>query len=364
MNESELINNNYSLPFIKKWKEKLFRWMRLTNRPAVKVYHGYGSDGQLVVFGHVLKVSPLPRKRYRRNVFTNTFALIRLFMVKPIPCAKVRLQFNGESVEKEAEKDGFFRFQWAPYKMPSPGWHKVEVFLAEGVVKKYYGTIRGVGEIYVPHSKQYAIISDIDDTFLISHSSNLRKRLFVLLTENAYSRKPFDGVARHYKALSHAATVADEPNPFFFVSSSEWNLYDYIREFAAKNHLPKGIYLLSQMKRLSQAWKTGQNRHATKFFRITRILEAFPEQDFILLGDDSQQDPVIYASVVEHFTDQIKAVYLRNVYHKNMEEVKKSIARIEAAGIPICHFKHSRDAFAHSERIGLIAATTHRGLSK
>lgn len=355
MDESAVINNNYSLPFLKKWKERLFRWIRLTNRPVVKVYHGYGADGELVVFGHVFKVSPLPRKKYRQNIWTNTFALVRLFMVKPISCARVELRFQGQSVQKEAEKDGFFRFQWAPETMPGPGWHKVEVHLAEGVVKKYYGNIVGEGELYVPHVKQYAIISDIDDTFLISHSSNLRKRLFVLLTENAYSRQPFEGVARHYRALAHAGTVAEEPNPFFFVSSSEWNLYDYIREFSAKNGLPKGIYLLNQLKQFSQAWQTGQNRHGTKFIRISRILDAFPAQDFILLGDDSQQDPVIYASVVEHFTDQIKAVYLRNVYAKNMEVVKESIKRIEAAGVPICHFKHSRDAFAHSESLGLFS---------
>lgn len=353
MDESVIINNNYSPPFIKKLKNRLLGWIRLTNRPVVKVYHGYGGDGKLVVFGHVLKLSPLPRKKYRRNIWTNTFALIRLFFVKPIPAANVTLHFNGETVEKTAEKDGFFRFQWAPHKMPGPGWHKVEVYLSEGVVKKYYGTVKGDGEIYIPHIKQYAIISDIDDTFLISHSSNLRKRMFVLLTENAYSRKPFDGVVKHYQALALAATIPGEPNPFFYVSSSEWNLYDYIRDFSAKNELPKGIYLLSQLKRISEAWKTGQNRHATKFFRITRILEAFPFQDFILLGDDSQQDPVIYASVVEHFRDQIKAVYLRNVFHKNQAAVKEAIVKIEATGIPVCHFEHSSDALKHSAEIGL-----------
>lgn len=328
--------------------------MRLTTRPVVRVYHGYGGDGRLVVFGHVLKISPLPRKKFRKNVFTNTFALIRLFMVKPIRNARVVLEFQGETVEKLTEKDGFFRFEWTPQRMPGPGWHKLKVSLAEGVVRKYYGSVRGEGELFVPHVKQYAIISDIDDTFLISHSSNLRKRLYVLLTENAYSRKPFDGVVKHYQALATAGTDLSEPNPFFFVSSSEWNLYDYIRDFATKNDLPKGVYLLSQLKRLSQSWKTGQNRHGTKFFRIVRVLEAFPAQDFILLGDDSQQDPVIYASVVEHFADQIKAVYLRNVYPKNMTVVAESIKRIEACGIPVCHFKHSRDAMAHSRKIGLV----------
>lgn len=357
MDESLIVNNNYSPPFIKKIKEKLFLLLRLTGRPVVKVYHGYGGDGRLVVFGHVLKVSPLPRKKYRKNVWTNTFALLRLFMVKPIPSAALTLHFDGQTYKKSTEKDGFFRFEWTPARMPGPGWHKVHVYLAEGVVKKYYGTIRGDGEIYIPHVRQYAIISDIDDTFLISHSSNLRKRLYVLLTENAYSRKAFDGVVKHYQALALAGTDAGEPNPFFFVSSSEWNLYDYIKDFSHKNRLPKGIYLLNQMKRLSQAWKTGQNRHGTKFFRITRILEAFPAQDFILLGDDSQQDPVIYASVVEHFRDQVKAVYLRNVFHKNIDVVNESIKRIEAAGVPVCHFTHSREAFEHSTKIGLINAS-------
>jgi phosphatidate phosphatase APP1 len=83
------------------------------------------------------------------------------------------------------------------------------------------------------------------------------------------------------------------------------------------------------------------------------VLSAFPQQDFILLGDDSQQDPVIYASVVEHYRDQVKAVYLRNVFQKNINVVKAAIAKIEATGIPVCHFKHSRDAILHSADIGL-----------
>ncbi len=353
MDQSTVINNKYSPPLLKKIRERLFRWIRLTNRPVVKIYNGYGGNGEIVVYGHVLILSPLPRKKYRRNIWTNTLALIRLFIIKPVPGAKVRLLYNGQVIENIAGNDGFFKFQWEPATMPAPGWHKIEVYLAEGVVKKYYGEIKGIGEIYVPYIHQYAIISDIDDTFLISHSSNLRKRLFVLLTENAYTRMPFEGVVKHYQSLAYAGTIEKEPNPFFYVSSSEWNLYDYINDFSAKNELPKGIYLLNQMKTFSQIWQTGQNNHSAKFMRISRILEAFPKQGFILLGDDSQQDPFIYASIVEHFHEQVKAVYLRNVFEKNMEKVKEAIIKIEALQIPVCHFKHSADAIKHSAGIGL-----------
>ena len=88
--------------------------------------------------------------------------------------------------------------------------------------------------------------------------------------------------------------------------------------------------------------------------RISRILQAYPEQQFILLGDDSQQDPFIYASVTEQFSLQIRAVYLRNVFYKNTNAVNAAIARIRQAGVPVCHFQHSKEALEHSSSAGLI----------
>lgn len=327
--------------------------MRITSLPVVKVYNGYGNDGTLVVFGHVLGLSPLPRKRYRRNIWTNTLALLRLFMVRPLAGAKLELHFAGVVLSGVSEKDGFFRFQWAPSQMPGPGWHAVEVSLHKDAVKRYYGKISGRGEIFVPYPGKYAVISDIDDTFLISHSTNLRKRLYVLLTKNPYSRKPFDGVVRHYQWLESAGTENEHPNAFFYVSSSEWNLYDYIVDFSRKNLLPRGVYLLNQTKTFAQIWKTGQNNHGTKFIRISRVMQAFPEREFILLGDDSQQDPFIYASVVANFPGRVRAVYLRNIHQKNRHAVNAVIDTMEAAGVPVCHFIHSRDAIRHSQEAGL-----------
>ncbi len=40
----------------------------------------------------------------------------------------------------------------------------------------------------------------------------------------------------------------------------------------------KVFFLLSQLKKLKQVLKTGQGKHATKFMRIARIVEAFPKQ--------------------------------------------------------------------------------------
>jgi phosphatidate phosphatase APP1 len=334
-------------------RQKILHAFRLTDQPVVKVYHGFGNNTTLTVFGHVFHFSPVPRKHYSKNFLTNTFALLRLFMVRPYKRAHLKMQWNDQWIYTQSENDGFFRFEWNILEPLKPGWHEVTVHLL-GSSKDAISIVSGKGTVYVPYSNQYAFISDIDDTFLISHSSNMRKRLFVLLTENAHSRQPFEDVVKHYQLLSRAGAKHSESNPFFFVSSSEWNLYDYIREFAIKQELPQGVYLLNQLKLFKELGKTGQNNHSTKFVRIVRILEAFPHQQFILLGDDTQEDPTIYASIISHFPKKILAVYLRKVRKITKETVLPAIDQMKAAGVICCYFSHSSEAISHSISIGLI----------
>jgi phosphatidate phosphatase APP1 len=340
------------LSFLDKLEKSFFQLFRLTNEPVVKVYHGYGNAVQMNVFGHVFSLSPLPRKKYRKNFWTNTFALLRSFMVIRVPKAHVRMVWGNSVCETCTADDGFFRFEWHPRTPMTAGIYKVQVEYFSKETDEVYAT--GSGYVIIPYINQYSFVSDIDDTFLISHSSNLRKRLHVLFTKNAHSRRPFEGVVNHYRLLSHAHTTKESPNPFFYVSSSEWNLYDFIKEFTRKNELPEGVFLLSQIKKLSEVWKTGATKHATKFMRIARIFEAYPTQKFVLLGDDSQQDPVIYAGIVAHFPGRVLSVYLRHVYDKNESNVKEQIKKIEAAGVECCHFEHSEEAIEHSYRIGLL----------
>lgn len=332
------------------WRAGLLNWIGLSNEPAVKIYHGYGYAGKLTIQGHVFKFSPLPRKRYRKSVVRNTFALLRLFMVRPFADVEVKLEWKEKSFYCKTGKDGFFKFDWEDTPPLPKGWQQVLV----KAIKNEKIIATSSGSVYIPYETQYGFISDIDDTFLVSHSSNLRKRLFVLFTENARSRKPFEGVVKHYELLAGSNTTPDAPNPFFFVSSSEWNLYDYIVEFTKTNKIPEGIFLLNQLKLFKQLLKTGQNNHQTKFTRIVRILENYPKQRFVLLGDSSQHDPYIYEAVVKHFPKQIHAVYIRDIYKKNKQKVQDVLYKIEAAGVPCCFFNHSSEAILHSKKIGLI----------
>ncbi|MEJ7767682.1 MAG: phosphatase domain-containing protein [Chitinophagaceae bacterium] len=353
-NTQDTLINVIKISTWEKLNKRFFNKLRLTRDPIVKVYHGYGHSDRLVIYGHVLALSPLPGKRYSNNFLINAFDLLRLFMVRPFPRATVNLNWDGKTYSAESEEDGFFKIEWQPDQPLSPGWHPVQVNLVKSLKGNESILSVGHGNVFIPYVNQYICISDIDDTFLISHSSNLRKRLKLLLTKNAHSRQPFEGVINHYQLMATAGTNPQAPNPFFYVSSSEWNLYEYIVNFSHKHSLPKGVYLLSQLKQISQVFKTGQSKHATKFIRIARIVESYPQQKYILFGDDSQEDPVIYASIAKHFPGNVRCVYIRHVHKTNQEKVKNTIKEIEDAGVSCCYFTHSKDAILHSRQIGLI----------
>ena len=299
----------------------------------------------------MLDLSPRPRIKHKDIWVRNTFALIRLFFISPMEGAEVVMEWDGKAYHAVSEKDGFFKFEIPVKQKMEPGDYPIK---ATYRLKKAKGTISGEAKVHFPEKNQFTFISDIDDTFLISHSSTILKRMYVLLTENAYTRKPFEGVVNHYNLLRLAQTDEDNPNPFFYVSSSEWNLYNYIKDFVKKNNIPKGVFLLNQIKTLDQLLKTGKNNHGSKFFRIVRIIEAYPTQRFILLGDDSQQDPFIYHAIVKHFPEKLHCVYIRQVGNAKKPLVEEELKQIENLGSATCYFKHSADAIKHSIDIGLV----------
>ncbi|MEO7767875.1 MAG: phosphatase domain-containing protein [Ferruginibacter sp.] len=317
----------------------------------VKVYYGYGHKHSLTIYGHVFENKFTTGRKYTNNIVSNIIYLIKLFCIKPIAGAKVQLIWRKQIMFAITGTDGFFKFEWKSEDDVTAGWHTVKVNLLDeaGFIVKTTD-----GKVFVPHITQYGFISDIDDTVMVSHSSTIFKRLRVLFTRNPRTRKTFEDVVRHYKLLSMANTTPEIPNPFFYISSSEWNLYDDLREFFRHNTLPEGVFLLSQVKRWYQLFKTGKTKHEGKLLRIYRVLESFPRQQFILLGDNSQADPAIYKLICEKYPEKIFAVYIRNISHPKTAGTQQLLNEISRQGIAVCLFDNNNDAIAHSRQIGLI----------
>lgn len=318
---------------------------------SVKIYHGYGHTKNMVVYGHVFKRKAKTKQVYSNNLFVNIIHLLKLFVLKPYPFVKVRLQFFDQTIYNKTEADGFFKFEWKAERDVEAGWHyvKVEALAADDTVLS-----SSEGKVYVPHITQYAFVSDVDDTVMISHSATIGRRLRELFIKNPRTRKTFPDAAHHYQLLAKSHTEEDQPNPFFYVSSSEWNLYDYLLETFRFNKLPDGAFLLNTLKRWKDLVQTGKTGHEGKLIRVMRILDAFPNQKFVFFGDNSQQDPQIYTSIAEKYPKNIEAIYVRNIRPEKESETLRLLEKANQHNIQTCLFNDSLEAIEHSKKIGLI----------
>ena len=322
------------------------------NTAQLKVYHGYGHANNLVIYGHVFKYKANAKQHYRNSFWANIIHVFKLFVLKPYPFLNVKLNFQEQQVYGRTASDGFFKLEWKVDHNLSAGWHKVEIIALDDSGNEITS---GQGKVYVPHITQYAFISDIDDTIMVSHSKTIFKRLRELIIRNPHTRKTFQSTQHHYQLLANAHTTTDQPNPFFYVSSSEWNLYDYLVETFRFNGFPEGTFLLNQIKRWTDLLKTGKTGHEGKLMRIARIMSAFPNQKFILLGDNSQQDPLIYQKIAEKYGTNIVAVYIRNVRSSKFTATQLILNKLTAQHIETCLFNHSEEAIEHAKRIKLIS---------
>lgn len=60
-------------------------------------------------------------------------------------------------------------------------------------------------------------------------------------------------------------------------------------------------------------------RRKGKASAIRLLMESMPERDFVLIGDSGEKDPKIYRKICRKFGGRIKAVFIRNVDHRPLE---------------------------------------------
>jgi len=320
-------------------------------KPILKLYRGYANDEELIVMGHVFKPTKTKDYAFEKKKFEHASSIIRLFRLKTHANADVYLEHNNTTIHTKTLIDGYFKFCIPVDQNVGHGWIDYEVSILHGSTK-----IVAKESFIRPKKENLGIISDIDDTFLVSYTENPLKKLYHLLFRNVNSRKVFEDVVPHYRALSNSGrTNSEEQNAFFYVSSSEWNLYRFIVKFTEIHKLPKAVLLLKDIKSsLTDFLGTGRGSHNHKFEKIKHILEFYPNLKYVLLGDDSQHDPFLYEAICKIFPVSVKAVYIRKTDTQEKEKVLNALKNLESLGVSTCYFTHSSEAITHSKKIELI----------
>lgn len=210
-----------------------------------------------------------------------------------------------------------------------------------------------LGEMLIPskHSN-FGVISDIDDTILHTGVSSLFKWQVLVNTflKPPTERKPIKNIVMFYKMLSKTPN-ASIFNPFFYVSSSPCNLYEYLNTFLLKYDFPKGPILLRDSRPIGGAFQKRTRLHKEK--EINNILDTYPNLKFILIGDCSEYDADLFLKIVNKYPNRISSIYLRAVSHKGkMKQINNLFNSFN--DIPYCIFQSSEEAISHARNNGFI----------
>ncbi|MEX6508201.1 phosphatase domain-containing protein [Jiella sp. M17.18] len=208
---------------------------------------------------------------------------------------------------------------------------------------------------------RFGIISDIDDTIIQTGATNFLKHWRTVVANSAQSRTAFPGVSAFYRGLA-AGAGGPETNPVFYVSSSPWNLFDLFERFMVLHDIPLGPILLKDFGLDETKWLTGGHEEY-KLARIERVMAAFPQLPFVMIGDSGQRDAVIYEVAERRHPGRVLAVHIRDVTGGLLAaEAEAALAALAERGIPVTLAETLAPGAAQALAAGLIDAAAYEAV--
>jgi phosphatidate phosphatase APP1 len=345
-----------------KWDELRFSFNKklgLNDPLQIVPFRTYGTSRRLYVKGRVLEDKKIAASGDKDTVLNNLLNMYKRFESDEVPGAKLKVNLGDEIREVETDSEGYFVLDLNPETpvINEHLWHPVMLELVSAPVS-FEGGLHAYAEVMIPPADaEYGIISDIDDTIVKTTATSLLAMSRTTFLNNARTRLPFAGVSEFYKALQLGRN-GKRNNPFFYVSSSPWNLYDLLKEFLDLNHIPAGPLLLRDFG-LNKKEKKEEGHLGHKLKEIRQILQAYPQLNFVLVGDSGQDDPVIYREVVKEFPDRILAIYIRDVQLPEREKIAVDVSTtMKEFKVEMVIVDNTVEAAEHAAKNGLIFTDT------
>lgn len=324
------------------WEGRPGRRTRTPKHFRIETYLAHGGPEGTVVRGRVLD-NPLESEAEEdEGARAATRRTLGNFLTNELPGVLLRVTVAGTSVEVTTDREGYFlvRLPTDRAALTSP-WTEGRVELVEayrGIEPPRTATL----QVRVPQaSARFGLVSDVDDTVLVTGVQRVRQMLVQTFTGSALTRMPFPGVVELYQDL--AAGV----NPVFYVSSSPWNLHSFLVGFLKHRGLPLGPVLLRDLL------GTREGREQ-KHERIREVLDLHPDLPFVLLGDSGEKDPQVYADIVREHPGRILAVYIREVRLDPGDGRVEKVSDAWDHDVPFVLAADSEAVRRHARSIGLL----------
>ena len=318
-------------------------------------FYGFGNDTYVFLKGRVMEEEMILDKPKDQSVMDHLKDTYKRYETDEIPNIRLKASFNGKEIETETDAEGFFEVEFRfdePIDYQRSG-KKVQLELLE--TKTEDDNTTAEGQIFVPgKDPEFGVISDIDDTVMISKVNRFMEKLRLMLLQDGSDRTPFPGIGAFLHALK-LGSDAKGNNPVFYVSGSEWNLYDLLLNFMQYHNIPAGPLLLRDKGTNLDSGKLETDQNKYKQHKIKHILETYPDLKFICIGDSGQHDPETYEKIQQQYPGRLLGIYIRDVTpEKRDKEVKEIKRRVEQKETKMLLVEETFTAARHALGMGWI----------
>jgi phosphatidate phosphatase APP1 len=276
----------------------------LAGRDAITLYPGFGDSSGAVVEGRVIEQRDDPAPNGDDGKLRNLLRNAHLLKNDERKHKPVTLRFGKGEWKTTTDQEGYFRVALPPASVPAAGWHRLSAYTAAG---------EGGGDLLVlPRENRRGLISDLDDTIVVTEVNSKARMLGNTFLKNPAQRTAVGGMAQLYAKVM-AANPQPEAAPLIYLSASPRQLHDPIAQFLALNAFPKGVLIT---KRVTDDRTSDPliDQFAYKTRKIEEILVRWPQVRFVLVGDDGERDPEIYDWVRSRHPDRVEAIWIRHVH--------------------------------------------------
>ena len=213
--------------------------------------------------------------------------------------AQVTVVIGETRIPVHADRSGYVDVRVRNPGLP-PGWHSV---LREGSA----GSSALASVQVIDDAEEFGIVSDIDDTILSTWLPRPMVAAWNSFVVKEQARQAVPGMARLYQRL-----LSEHPGaPIIFISTGAWNTYPMIQRFTARHGIPQGAMLLTDWGPTNTGWfRSGQDHKRRCLRELARDL---PHIRWLLVGDDGQHDPELYAEFATLQPEHVRARAIRQL---------------------------------------------------
>lgn len=226
----------------------------------------------------------------------------RSYLSVPAPHERVLVHVGGQTREVETDRAGYVDLRVDLDVSLEPGWHTGGLEVGDTAPRPF-------GAVVVGPATVHGVVSDIDDTAMITHLPRLFLAAWNTFVVHPRARRPVPGMADLYRDLE--ARTGDPAMPFVYLSTGAWNTAATLRRFLAVHGFPRGPLLLTDWGPTNTGWFRSGPAH--KNGQLDRLFAELPHVHWILVGDDGQHDPEIYERAVRLEPEHVEAVAIRHL---------------------------------------------------